>query len=74
MMMATGRDESISLFQSQSSGSGSLAVRLTSILETWAERRRQRLTLQGLSDYALKDIGLSRSEAEREACKPFWRG
>lgn len=73
-MISTSRDESIGIFQSQSSRSGSLAVRLTSILETWAERRRQRLTLQGLSDYALKDIGLSRSEAEREARKPFWRG
>lgn len=72
--MAIGRSESIRLFRSQSSETGSLAVRLTAVLETWAERRRQRLTLQGLSDYALKDIGLSRSEAEREARKPFWRG
>ncbi|MFZ1425263.1 MAG: DUF1127 domain-containing protein [Geminicoccaceae bacterium] len=72
--MAIGRIESIRLFTNQSSRPGSLAVRLTAVLETWAERRRQRLTLQGLSDYALKDIGLSRSEAEREARKPFWRG
>ena len=72
--MAIGRIESIRLFTNQSSRAGSLAVRLTSVLETWADRRRQRLTLQGLSAYALKDIGLSRSEAEREARKPFWRG
>jgi uncharacterized protein YjiS (DUF1127 family) len=72
--MAIGRIESIRLFTNQSSRAGSLAVRLTAVLETWADRRRQRLTLQGLSDYALKDIGLSRSEAEREARKPFWRG
>lgn len=72
--MAIGRNESIGLFQSQSSTSRSLAVRLTTMFETWAERRRQRLTLGALSDHALKDIGLSRSEAEREARKPFWRG
>lgn len=72
--MAIGKSESIRLFLNQSAGSGSLAVRVATVLEAWAERRRQRRTLQGLSDYALKDIGLSRSEAEREARKPFWRG
>ena len=72
--MAIGKSESIRLFSSQSSKSRSFAIRLTALLESWVERRRQRLTLQALSDYALKDIGLSRSEAEREARKPFWRG
>lgn len=70
--MAIGKSESIGLSSNQFR-SGSLLVRLTAALEAWTERRRQRLTLQGLSDHALKDIGLSRSDAEREARKPFWR-
>lgn len=39
----------------------------------WAERARQRHTLMGLDDHLLKDIGISRVEAEREAAKPFWK-
>ena len=36
-------------------------------------RARQRRDLAALSDYHLRDIGLSRSDAEREIGKPFWR-
>ena len=43
------------------------------IAESWAERRRQRRALMKLSDAMLKDIGLGRGEAVREAMKPFWR-
>jgi uncharacterized protein YjiS (DUF1127 family) len=34
---------------------------------------RQRRQLLMLSDAALKDIGISRADAEREAAQPFWR-
>lgn len=37
------------------------------------ERRRQRVALAALDDHALRDIGLTRHQAEREAAKPFWR-
>jgi len=40
---------------------------------TWMERNRQRHTLANLPDYMLKDIGVSRVDAWREAKKPFWR-
>ena len=43
-------------------------------LAVWAERRRQRRALLGLDDAMLKDIGLGRGDAFREAAKPFWRG
>ena len=39
----------------------------------WRERNRQRRTLANLPDYMLKDIGVSRVDAWREAGKPFWR-
>ncbi len=37
------------------------------------ERARQRRALEVLTDDQLRDIGLSRGEALREAAKPFWR-
>ena len=40
----------------------------------WMERARQRRLLDALSDHMLKDMGLSRFEADREARKRFWRG
>ncbi|AWK89051.1 DUF1127 domain-containing protein [Azospirillum thermophilum] len=38
------------------------------------ERSRQRRALMALDDYLLKDIGISRTDAEHEVRKPFWRG
>jgi len=37
-----------------------------------AERSSQRRALALLSDRLLRDVGLSRVEAETEARKPFW--
>ncbi len=45
---------------------------IVGLIHRWLERRRQRLQLANLSDYLLKDIGVSRYAAEREASKPFW--
>ena len=42
----------------------------------WIARSRQRQALQeiaSLNDRLLKDIGVSKDEALREAAKPFWR-
>jgi len=47
--------------------------------ELWAmivaayRRHRSRAALAGLDAYMLKDIGVSSSQAEFEANKPFWR-
>ena len=42
-------------------------------LLTWLDRARQRRHLRTLSDHMLRDIGLSRTDVESEAGKPFWR-
>ena len=36
-------------------------------------RQRQRTSLLQLDDRMLRDMGISRLEAERESRKPFWR-
>jgi len=36
-------------------------------------RRRSRNLLSQLDDYMLRDIGVTRAEAQLEASKPFWR-
>jgi uncharacterized protein YjiS (DUF1127 family) len=41
-------------------------------LVQWRRRARARHELQGLSDAALRDLGLTRCDATRESSKPFW--
>jgi uncharacterized protein YjiS (DUF1127 family) len=45
------------------------------MIARWLARRRTRIALCDIAydDHLLKDIGLSRLEALREADKPFWR-
>ena len=47
---------------------------LVNTLMAWQEREIERRRLADMSDAGLKDIGMSRGEALREARKPFWRG
>lgn len=42
-------------------------------MDLWLHRYFSRRSLAELDDYMLKDIGLSRLDADREAVKPFWR-
>ncbi len=42
-------------------------------LHQWQERGDQRRRLRSLSERTLKDLALSRCNAEAEGCKPFWR-
>lgn len=39
----------------------------------WNERSRQRQALAELDDHLLEDIGISRTAANAEASKAFWR-
>lgn len=48
--------------------------RLLALLLLWQERARQRLVLEEMDDYRLRDIGLTRDSALAEARRPFWQG
>ena len=39
---------------------------------SWQEVARQRRALLALDERVLKDIGITRADAEREASRPFW--
>ena len=43
------------------------------LIAGWIERAGQRRSLAALDDHTLRDIGITRVEAMREAEKPFWR-
>ncbi|WP_250655482.1 DUF1127 domain-containing protein [Alkalimarinus coralli] len=42
-------------------------------LREYRENSRQRRQLAQLPDYLLKDIGITRADALKEAEKPFWQ-
>jgi len=44
------------------------------LLGEWSRRSRQRRELAAMSDCSLRNIGVTRYDAYREARKPFWRG
>jgi uncharacterized protein YjiS (DUF1127 family) len=52
----------------------SLLMRLSTTIDIWIERSRQRHALGELAgnDHLLADVGLSLEQARREARKPFW--
>lgn len=54
------------------SGSRLRARTAMKILRRWYEISRGRAALARLDERALKDIGVSRSEADLEAERPFW--
>ena len=53
-----------------------LLARLTHLLDTlscYQKRHCSRQRLLMLDDHLLKDIGLSRADAQRESSKSFWQ-
>lgn len=51
-----------------------LLIKCIRQLSIYKHRRKSRLALLKLDDARLKDIGISRSDAEKESAKPFWVG
>ncbi|WP_428606944.1 DUF1127 domain-containing protein [Sedimenticola sp.] len=49
-----------------------LLRKLADSLHRWRMLSRERYLLMTLSDATLKDIGISRLDAESEARRPFW--
>jgi uncharacterized protein YjiS (DUF1127 family) len=45
---------------------------LPRLLATWHKRWEQRQAMRDLSEHMLRDMGISRYDALREAAKPFW--
>lgn len=43
-------------------------------ISSWLARSRQRKALAELDDRMLREIGITPTEAIREAGRPFWRG
>ena len=79
--MSNARCESleapVAAFRGEQTGhSGSFLRALGGAVERiylWQERAIQRTHLAALDDHRLKDLGISRADAVREAAKPFWR-
>jgi len=44
-----------------------------SLLTQWLRRARERRELMQMSDHDLSDIAMTRTDAWREAEKPFWK-
>ncbi|MBU2962252.1 DUF1127 domain-containing protein [Citreicella sp. C3M06] len=50
-----------------------IALRLAVVLAKWSERARSRKALGQLDAHLLRDVGLERRVAQREAHRMFWR-
>lgn len=48
------------------------AVRMADFLLLWQSRAAERSQLAAMDDRLLRDVGLTRSDVERERSKPFW--
>ena len=52
---------------------GNAFTQVVTTLLDWQQRASQRRELSGLDPSFLKDMGIDRATAYREASKPFWR-
>jgi uncharacterized protein YjiS (DUF1127 family) len=52
---------------------GETIRRIVALIQLWRQRSHARRELMARSDEELRDIGITRFDAHREAGKPFWR-
>ncbi len=50
-----------------------IAVEFAVCMSKWATRRETRRALKRLTDWELRDVGLTPEQARYEAAKVFWR-
>ncbi len=50
-----------------------LAKHIVTLFKLTIAKQKSRADLKALNNHQLKDIGLTRKEADREAAKPFWQ-
>jgi uncharacterized protein YjiS (DUF1127 family) len=63
----------ISLHYSSKAPLAGTYTAFSQILATWRRRARERRELASLDARSLRDLGLSASDVNFEANKPFWR-
>ena len=77
-MITIQRNSTIRFARPASTRTSQLAALLLALgsalgwLEDRLEKRRSRMSLEDLTDAQLKDIGISRADAYREAHRSFW--
>ncbi|WP_323764297.1 DUF1127 domain-containing protein [Marinovum sp.] len=52
----------------------SVALKVVVAIAKWEFNHRTRTRLKHLDDHMLRDIGVTRDLADREATRPFWQG
>lgn len=70
----TTREIALNLAQrTQMPVASTLALQFANTVVRWSDRSKQRKSLGRLADHHLEDIGLSRTQANKEANKRFWQ-
>jgi len=53
--------------------SGAQSIALFAVLRVWRRNQQTRAQMKNLSTEQLRDIGLTRAQAQREANRAFWQ-
>jgi len=72
LVVSSVNSPNVGIFKDTANLSGARLGRLKDRIFEWRRRLHSRGELMSLSDAELRDIGLSRSDAEVEASKVFW--
>lgn len=71
--MSAYADHPLTSFHVSPAHPGHLA-RFAEALSEWRKRYHGRRELAAISDRDLHDMGITRTDADHELAKPFWRG